>query len=196
HYYISGKVFRQPGEQRELTKKQREEIATFGRVSTRDEDDYSVSRGYSLETWHIMDESLQGLKIVRRAGAPGKRYSNGQLIGVRPPDAKSFILGQVRWLMSAENGDLYAGMKTLPGVPAATAVRATGLNVQDEKWVQALTLTAVAALETPPTLLLPTGWYKPKRVVEVYVNAPVRVRLADLLERGSDFERVAYEMVA
>lgn len=196
HYYISGKVFRQPGEQRELTKKQREEIATFGRVSTRDEDDYSVSRGYSLESWHIMDESLHGLKIVRRAGTPGKRYSNGQLIGVRPPDAKSFILGQVRWLMSAENGDLCAGMKTLPGVPAATAVRATGLNVQDEKWVQALTLTAVAALETPPTLLLPTGWYKPKRVVEVYVNAPVRVRLVELLERGSDFERVAYEMVA
>ena len=47
--------------------------------------------------------------------------------------------------------------------PAATAVRPTGLNVTKEKWVQALTLTAVAALESPPTLLVPSGWFKPKR---------------------------------
>jgi len=196
HYYLSGKVFKQPGEQKELTQKQREEIATFGRVSTRDEDDYSVSHGFLLENWQILDESVQGLKLVRRAGSPGKRYSNGQLIGVRPADAKTFTLGQVRWLMAAENGDLFAGVKSLPGLPAATAVRATGLNVQDEKWVQALTLTAVPALDAPPSLLLPTGWFKPKRVVEVFVNGAIRVRLVDLLERGSDFERIAYEMVA
>lgn len=194
HYYLSGKVFKQPGEQKELTQKQREEIATFGRVSTRDDDDYSHAHGFLLERWELGDESVQGLKIVRRAGNPGKRYGNGQLIGVRPADAKNFMLGQVRWLMSAENGDLYAGIRAMPGLPAATAVRSTGLNVVNEKWVQALTLTAVAALETPPSLLLPTGWFKPKRVIEVFVQSAIRVRLVELLERGTDFERVAYEM--
>lgn len=195
HYYLSGKVFRQPGEQTELTQKQREEIATFGRISTKDEDDYTVAHGFQLENWEICDESVQGLRIVRRAGKPGKRYANGQLIAVRPADAKNFILGQVRWMMAAENGDIYAGVKALPGLPAATAVRATGLNVSGEKWVQALTLTAVAALEAPPSILLPTGWYKPKRVIEVFVQSPVRVRLVELLDRGIDFERVAYEGV-
>ncbi len=196
HYYLSGKVFKQPGEQKELTQKQREEIATFGRIATRDDDDYSHAQGFLLESWQLSDESVQGLKIVRRVANPGKRYSNGQLIAVRPTDAKSFMLGQVRWLMSAENGDLFAGVKVLPGLPAATAVRPTGINVTGEKWVQALTLTAVAALETPPTLLLPSGWYKPKRVIEVFVQAPIRVRLVDMLDRGIDFERVAYEGVA
>ena len=195
HYYLSGKVFKQPGEQRELTQKQREEIATFGRIATRDEDDYSQTHGFLLENWQLSDESVQGLKIVRHAGNPGKRYANGQLIGVRPTDAKNFLLGQVRWLMSAGNGDLYAGIKVLPGLPAATAVRPTGINVTGEKWVQALTLTAVAALESPPSLLLPSGWYKPKRVIEVFVNTPIRVRLVDMLDRGIDFERVAYEAV-
>lgn len=195
HYYLTGKVFRQPGEQKELTKKQREEIATFGRVSTRDEDDYSHAHGFLLEHWQLIDESVQGLKLVRRAGNPGKRYANGQLIAVRPADAKAFLLCQVRWLMSAENGDLYAGVRAMPGLPAATAVRATGLNVANEKWIQALTLTAVAALESPPTLLVPTGWFKPKRVVEVFVQSAVRVRLVDLVERGVDFERVTYELV-
>src|SRR6185436_15841121 len=127
--------------------------ATFGRVSTRDEDDYSQAQGFALERWQIEDESAQGLRMVRRAGDPGRRCTHGQLIIVRPADAKGFMLGQLRWLMAAQNGDLYAGMKLLPGLPAGTAVRPVGLNVQAEKFVQALALGAVQALSSPPTLV-------------------------------------------
>lgn len=195
HYYISGQVFRQPGEAKELTKAQREQIAAFGRVSTRDEDDYSVVHGYLLEHWQVEDESAQGLKMVRRAGNPGKRYSHGQLVGVRPADSKSFMLGQIRWLMQNDAGDLYAGVRLLPGLPAATAVRPTGINVIGAKWVQALSLTAVAALGAPPSLVLPAGWFKPKRVVDVYVDREIKVRLTEILERGIDHERCAYELM-
>jgi hypothetical protein len=196
HYYISGHVFKQPGEAKELTAAQRDQIAAFGRVSTRDEDDYSVVHGYLLEHWQILDESSQGLKLVRRAGNPGKRYSHGQLIGLRPADSKSFMLGQVRWLMQNDAGDLFAGVRLLPGLPAATAVRPTGLNVMGAKYVQALSLTGVATLNAPPALVLPSGWYKPKRVIEVYVEGHVRVRLTEMVDRGSDYERCAYEMVS
>ncbi len=196
HYFISGRVFKQPGEAKELTLAQRDQIAAFGRVSTRDEDDYSVVHGYALEKWDIEDESSQGLKMVRRAGSAGKRYTHGQMLGVRPGDSRNFILGQVRWLVQNDAGDLYAGIRLLPGLPAATAVRPTGLNVVGAKYVQALSLTAVPALDAPPTLVLPAGWYKPKRVVEVYVEGPVRVRLTELIDRGSDYERVAYEMMS
>src|SRR5262245_17756492 len=51
HYYIGGKGFHQPVEQKELTQKEREQIATFGRVSTRDEDDYSNVHGFLVENW-------------------------------------------------------------------------------------------------------------------------------------------------
>ena len=196
HYYISGHVFKQPGETKELTAAQRDQIIAFGRVSTRDEEDYSVVHGYLLEHWQIEDESAQGLRVVRRAGNPGKRYTHGQLVAVRPGDSKNFMLAQVRWLMQNDAGDLYAGLRLLPGLPAATAVRATGLNVVGAKYVQALTLTAVGALNAPPTLVTPVGWYKPKRVVEVYVDGPVRVRLVEVVDRGSDYERCSYEMVA
>jgi hypothetical protein len=194
HYYISGHVFRQPGQAKELTQQQRDQIATFGRVSTRDEDDYSVVHGFVLENWQVEDESSQGLKMVRRAAEPGKRYNHGKLVGVKPADAKGFILGQVRWLVQNDAGDLYAGIRLLPGLPAATAVRPVGLNVMDAKYIPALSLTGVAALKAPPSLVLPSGWFKPKRVIEVYVEGHVKVRLTELLERGSDFERVAYEM--
>lgn len=196
HYYLSGRAFAQPGEQKELSKKEREEIATFGRVSTRHEDDYSRAKGFSLERWQTEDESAQGLRLVRRAGEAGRRYSHGQLVAVQPSGARNFVLGQIRWLMVGENGDLHAGVRLLPGLPAATAARPTGLNVQNEKYVPALSLTAVAALAAPPSLVLPLGWFKPGRVIEVYVDSPVRVRLTALADRGTDFERAAYEILS
>jgi hypothetical protein len=195
HYYVSGRVFRQPGEAKELTAAQRDQIVAFGRVSTRDEDDYSVVHGYLLEHWQIEDESSQGLKMVRRAGNPGKRYTHGQLMALRPGDSRSFMLGQVRWLMQNDAGDLYAGLRLLPGLPAATAVRPTGINVIGAKYVQALSLTAVAALNAPPSLVLPAGWFKPKRVVEVYFEGHIRVRLTEVLDRGADYERCGYELL-
>ena len=196
HYYVSGHVFKQPGEAKELTSAQRDQIAAFGRVSTRDDDDYSVVHGYLLEHWQIQDESTQGLKLVRRAGNPGKRYTHGQLIGVRPADSKSFMLGQVRWLSQNDAGDLYCGVRLMPGLPAATAVRPTGLNVQNPKYQQALSLTGVASQNTPPSLVLPAGWFKPKRVVEVYVEGHIKVRLVEVIDRGNDYERCSYETYA
>jgi hypothetical protein len=195
HHYIAGRVFRPPGEQPELTEKQRQEIATFGRVSTREQEDYSGQQGFFIERWSIVDESGHGLRLVRRAADPGKRVAHGQLIGVRPADGRQFMLGQVRWVMGAENGELHAGVKLLPGVPSPLAARPTGLNVEAESWVPALGLTAVPALNAPASLIVAPGWYKPKRVIELHAEAPSKVRLTEVMERGADFERVAYEQV-
>jgi hypothetical protein len=42
---------------------------------------------------------------------------------------------------------------------------------------------------------LPAGWFKPRRVIDVFVDSALRVRLLEVLERGTDFERVAYELL-
>src|SRR5206468_2348908 len=89
----------------------------------------------------------------------GKRFRD-------PGEAKNFMLGQVRWLMGAGNGDVSAGVRLLPGLPQAIAVRATGLNAPNEKYLPALSLSKVPALNAPASLVLPPGWYKPKRVIE------------------------------
>src|SRR5438477_5599 len=195
HYYISGRVFKAPSEQSELTQKQREEIATFGRVSTREADDYSNAKGFVVEKWQIEDESAQGMRMVRAAAEAGKRMAHGQLIGVRPADGKQFMLAQVRWLMGSDNGDVHAGVKLLPGLPRPLAVRPTGLNVQQDAWVPAIALSAVPALESPPSLVLPSGWYKPKRIVELYAERSSKAMLTEVIERGIDFERVAFQIV-
>jgi len=198
HYYVGGEAFQQPTPKQptELTQKQREEIATFGRVSTREQEDYSGAHGFLLEDWQVLDENAQGLRVLRAAGSAGARYAHGQLVAVRPKDAKHFMLAQVRWLMGGENGDLHAGLRVLPGLPTAVAVRGTGLNTERDEYVQAVFLSAVQALSAPPTLVLPSGWFKPKRVIEVTGERSAKVQLNEAIERGTDFERVAYETAA
>jgi len=69
------------------------------------------------------------------------------------------------------------------------------VNAADEKYVQAVALAAVPALKAPPTLVLAPGWFRPKRVVDAAIQKPMRVRLLEVIERGNDFERVAYEVL-
>ena len=57
----------------------------------------------------------------------------------------------------------------------------------------ALALPAVPALQSPASIVVPMGWYRPKRVIELYSDNSRQVLLSAVLERGSDFERVAFE---
>lgn len=194
HFHISGaKTFRQPGHATTLTRREREEIATFGHTSTRLEDAYVEAGGYATEDWLLQEESLSGLRIVRPAATGGGRYVNTQLIAVRPADAGNFLVGIVRWLRVDAQEDLHAGVRIVPGVPRAVAVRATGINAQKEKYVPALYCPALAAVSVPASLILPPGWYRPKRVLEVYADSPELLLLSSVIDRGSDFERVAIE---
>jgi cyclic-di-GMP-binding protein len=198
HYYALGRMFRAASEFKQLSAQQRDEIETFGRIVSRGDEgqDFDAAREFLLEHWQLEDESTQGLRMMRRAANPGRRMAQGQLVGVRPADAKTYQLGQVRWLTASDAGDLHCGVKLLPGVPVPVAVRALGVNVAEERFTQAFMLAAVPAFDAPATLVMAAGWFKPKRVIEVAGDKSMRVRLLEVLERGNDFERVTYERLA
>ena len=192
HYFITGLPFRQPGEAKELTQAQREEIATFGRISTHADTEYAKQHGFAVEEWRILDESLAGMRIERVAGI--SRFVHNQLVAVRPSDARSFVLATIRWLSIDGNFVPRMGARAIPGVPQGVAIRATGLNAMADKYIPALMLSAVPALRSPESLVLPVGWYKPKRVIEVFSDQSRQVQLSAIIERGSDFERVGFEV--
>jgi hypothetical protein len=194
HFQISGsKMFRQPGHATELTRRERDEIATFGHTSTRLEEAYVAGGGFATEDWLLQEESISGLRIARPATSSGGRYAHTQLIAVRPADSRHFLVGAVRWLKIDEIDTLHVGVRIVPGVPRAVAVRLGGTGAQAEKFVPALYCPALPVLATPASLILPLGWYRPRRVLEVYSDASELLLLSGVLERGSDYDRVAVE---
>ena len=191
YYHISGKSFRQPGPATTLTRQQREEIATFGHASTRQEEAYVEAGGYAIEEWKLLEESLSGLRIARAPGPGGARFAHGQLIAVRPADAKNFLIGVVRWVMADRDGGVELGVRIVPGVPQAIAVRPTGVNLKPERFAPALFCPPLAALSVQPSLILPPGWYRPQRVLEIYGEK--KLLLSGVIEHGIDFDRVSIE---
>lgn len=192
HYYLSGKPFKQPGVPTELTSKQRAEIATFGRIATRDDDEYSQMHGYSMEQWQLRDESLAGMSMVRAKAVHGHRIAAGTLLAARPAGAKVFMLGTVRWVQWLTDGQIMVGVRAIPGTPMPVGLRPTGINATKEKFHQGFLMPAVEILKTPDSVLMPAGWFKPGKVIEVDSDKPWRITLVDVIERGGEFERCTY----
>jgi cyclic-di-GMP-binding protein len=194
HYHLTGKSFKQPASTAptELTSKQRQEIATFGRIATRDEEVHAERSGFLLETWNMLDESPSGLRIARDATTAGKRVAIGEIFAARAEGGKAFMLTSVRWVQARSDGSVMIGLRAIPGAPMAIGVRAAGVNAAKDLYVQALMVPAVAALNAPDAVILPTGSFKAGKVMEVYSDRPWKIALMELLERGPDYERCTY----
>jgi len=193
HFFITGRPFLPKGDSRVSSKVQHEEIATFGRVAKPQGNDQVAAPGYALETWQIHEESLSGFRLERLDPAANSRLTLNQLVAVRPADAKGFLLCVVRWLSVSAEFELRVGVRTLPGMPVGVTIRAGGVNAPAEANVPALMLPAVAALQAPDTLVLSIGWFRPKRIIEVWTDKAHQMVLTTVVERGADFERVTFD---
>lgn len=203
HYYLSGsQPFKPPGSaSSEELRRQREELATFGRIAARFEDEYSRNHGYQLENWEIVedwgmiDQSSGGLRLVRPLRQSGGRLAIGQLVAVQPAGGSGLLLGAVRWAQVVGDS-LSVGIQLFPGKPLPIAVRGTGAMAAKEKYRPGFLLPPVASLELPLCAVLPPGSFKPKRIMEAWMEEgapPRRIRLGEMLDRGADYERVACE---
>lgn len=194
HYFLSGRIFRQPGLAETLSKTQVEEIATFGRLAARHEDDAHRSQDFVVEEWRILDESATGLRLTRPLAQRGGRIGGGQLVAVMPEGARRYLLAVVRWSRLTDAGSqLQAGLHILPGQPQALALRSTGLAAVNEKYRPGFRLPAVPALNCPASVIVPAGWFRPGRIIELYEGASCQIRLIRSLELGSDFERCTFD---
>ena len=196
--YIANKPFKQPLQNSTMDTLSRKQIAAFGRVLSETNRHDLASIGMVLETWKIEDESIRGARLLRVENA-GVRLGPGQLIAVRPTDASAFMVGSVSWVKVTQTGQLHAGVRYLPGLPQAIAMKATGVNLTvSDKYVAALLLPAVPALKTPASLLAPRDWFKPGRVVEIIQldSRKIQLKMDMSIEKGSDYERISFSEIS
>ncbi len=194
HYFVTGRAFPTSGGSRQISQVQHEQIATLGRVAMRHEDEPGPPPDLAVETWQIKDESASGLRLARVDPAASSRLVLGQLLGIRLADAKA-LLCTVKWLSVSVEFELRIGVQILLGIPQGVAIRAVGADAAAEQTTPAFLLPAVAALQAPETLVVPAGWFKPQREIEVLTDRPGKLRLGAITDRGADFERVTFEAV-
>ena len=197
HFYCNGgKQYRQPGDRShsDLTWREVEDFQMFGRVSSQTQKLQASQTGYATENWHIQDESALGFRLAAD-GMHAARIALNQLVAIRHPQAKHFAIGQVSWVRFNEGGDLNVGIHAFPGIPMAVGIRAPVLIATlQNKFIQAFLLPEIPTLKEPATLVLPHGWFGPNKLLELHIDDTLIVRLTKIIDRGADFERVAFEV--
>ena len=197
HFYCNGgKMYRQPGERshQELSWREVQDFQMFGRVSSQTQKLQASQIGFATENWHIQDESALGFRLAAD-GLHAARIALNQLIAIRHPQAKHFAIGRVCWMRFHANGDLNVGIHAFPGIPMAVGIRAPVLIATlHNKFIQAFLLPEIPSLKEPATLILPYGWFGPKKQLELHIDDTLLVRLTQVIERGADFERVVFEI--
>ena len=166
-------------------------MATLGRLATRHEGEPGPAPDVTLETWEVRDESASGLRLERVDPKANARVALNQLLGIQLAEGKPYLLATIKWVSVSSDFGLRIGVQILPGVPQGIAIKSAGANATGESFTQGFLLPAFAPLKAPETLVVPASWFKPNREMEI-ADRPGRVRLAELVERGSDFERVTF----
>ena len=193
HYFISGKEFQLPDSAQAYSREEFDRMFAF-----RHQENPSTTLQfrqeqlhYKLDTWEVVNQSANGFRLVRSIS--GRKMAHGQLLALCPHDGDRFILAQITWLMQERAGGLIVGIKALPGMPVATAVRALELsNVEDHIYHRAFLLPAIPAASVEQSLILPLGWYRAGRVIDVFTDGAWQVKLLHILDDGPDYERVSF----
>jgi hypothetical protein len=195
HYFISGNVFVQPEPVRTYTTKEHDQIHTFRDMVVPSQQAHGASNiGLYTERWNALDQAPTGFRLERRGH--GARFSQHQLIAVRPSGAQNYLLCEVCWLMETDDGALQMGLQAMPGVPHALAIRMGGQRTAgSEAYTRAFIMPSNPTIDAVATLVLPSGWYQADRVVEIYSEGHATVRMLELLERGVDYDRVTFQLL-
>ena len=190
HFHISGRAFRPPGAG--LSRQEEDDMRLFGHISERTERQLSSAQSQAVESWKMMNQSDSGFMCMVRDTDTKLRIGHQQLVAVRRGASKLFHLGLIQWMRAEDQESLFAGVRLFPGVARAVAVRPTNFNAPGDirgQFERGLLLPELPTSTAPMTLVLPSGWYQPGRIVELHSEQKVIAKLTGLLEKGSDFER-------
>jgi hypothetical protein len=146
--------------------------------------------GFVSDQWEIVNQSANGFRLM--CSAVGKQIAYGQSLAVCPHDGQRFLLAQSVWLMQMRGGGLIAGVAVLPGMPQAIAARPLAREVGREETYSRTFMLAAALAGAEPSLVIPQGWFRADRIIEVHSDSTWRVKLKRMIFEGQDFDQVSF----
>ncbi len=163
-------------------------LQTLGALTDYDRHKEEAERNWPWERWKG-EYSWHSARLVRRE-ATRYRWFLDQLVVVR--DDERTRLGYVTRVAFNGPGDFEMSLMLYAGAPRSVAVRPTSIAFAEEPPLPVLMLNATD--DEPATLIVPPRTFNAGRLLRSMVAGPERTyRLTKLLQRGGDFERVAFE---
>lgn len=191
YFRISGKSFNSQDLVGHLSYQGTQHLATLGALTGYDRNKDEAERAWAWERWEGNYEWSSA--TLHRPAAGQYRWHLDQLIVVRDDDR--LRCGHVTRVALDGRGDITLGVRLWPGAPSAVAVRALTTMLVEESPIPTVVLGATP--DDKPCLIVPPRTFNAGRVFRTIASGPERrFRLTRLLQRGADFERVAFDEIA
>jgi hypothetical protein len=193
--HIARKPFKPPNMSSISDKEVQRQIETFGRVLDKTDRHNLLELGFLAEEWLVEDNGLLHARLLRKFNA-GERLGLNQLVSIQKPGASDYKLGAVTATSVTRTGQLYAGVRYLPGNPQPVIARGKPCGNLISGAAAALVLPELPNLRIPVSIVLPRDWFQPGRQIEISLRENVKqnVTLGISVEKGGDFERVSFTL--
>ena len=188
YFRIAGRTFNRQDPVGRLSYQGTQHLATLGALTDYDRNKDEAERSWSWERWqgaYGWDEAN-----LRRIGGAQHRWHLEQLVILR--EEERIRCGYVARVEVEGLEQLAVRLKLWAGSPTPLAVRATTTALAEDAPVPAVLLAATP--DEKASLIVPPRTFTPARALRTIDSGPERrFRLLRLVQRGADFERVAFE---
>ena len=165
-------------------------LQTVGGISDFDRRKEQAERSWPWEKWYGLSEWREA--TIKHQGQSTYTWFLDQLVVVREDSATR--LGYVSRIAIEQDGAVSLSLRLWPGDPKVFAVRLVNPNGTEEAPAAALLLAE--SPEEPPTLVMSPRAFVLNRVMRCDEPGPLqKFKLVRIVQRGGDFERVAFEHV-
>ncbi len=188
YFRIGGRTFERKGPQDRMSFQAAQHLQTLVALTDYDRGKEDAERTWEWERWTGTYEWREA--SVARTSGSHHRWALDQLVAVR--DEERMRLACVTRVALGANGDLAVSLRLWSGTPRAIPLRPLSTSVAEEPSLPSLLLGE--APDDKPSLILPPRSFNPSRVLRsLDAGRERRFRLTRLVQRGADFERVAFE---
>ena len=189
--HIAGKPFKQPSAGA-ADKEAQKQIETFGRVLDETDRHNLAQLGFLAEDWLVEEDGVLQGRLLRKTAA-GARLGVNQILCVHRADAAAYKTGVCTLASVSRSGQLYVGVRYLPGVPQGVLLRGGPSGNLRSGAAAALLLPEISNLRIPASLIIPRDWFQTGRPLDLTLadGSKQGVTLGFSVEKGADFERVS-----
>jgi hypothetical protein len=188
YFRVGGRTFDRQDPLGRMTFQGAQHLQTLGALTDYDRYKEEAERNWPWERWQG-DYAWTHASLLRR-DPTRYRWFLDQLVVVR--DDERTRMGYVTRVAFAESGEFALSVALWPGQPRTIAARPMSSAFSEELPMPAILLAATD--EEPATMILPPRSFNPGRVLRSMDTGPERkFRLSRLVQRGGDFERVAFD---
>jgi hypothetical protein len=188
YFRVGGRTFDRQDPLGRLTFQGAQHLQTLGALTDYDRYKEEAERNWPWERWQGRYEWRQAELV--RADSGRYRWFLEQLVVVR--DDERVRMGYVTRVALEPNVEFSISLALWPGTPRTLAVRPMSLTYVEEPPMPAIMLSETP--DEPVTIIVPPRTFNAGRLFRSMDPGPERkFRLTKLVQRGGDFERVAFE---